>query len=235
MISLPKLLGSKKTTITNGLLALTISLLVSPNIGHAAQAGTVLQPAVFPTTVELIEEAKTKQKLATEQDLKLIDSSAYLADLLEDYLEKKNSPMAPCSETIIHLTNWKKIIARSAAESAFGKRSYNNNAWGVMQFNNGKATLKKMGNNWCEAVVAMDKFFNEFPRGSKLKYAQMTIEQECGVYKQPCEVKYGPNRHHWIDNNYAILDDMGDLETNSVALAEAHYKDLQSKELALAQ
>jgi len=143
------------------------------------------------------------------------------AILIDEYLKEKDSPMEGCGVEIATADNWEKVMSLGTAESNLGKRAMNYNAWGVMQFNNGKASIRKMGDNWCEAVGAFDKFLNEYPRKGKT-YAQRTIEEMCNLYKQPCHLK--PVPHHWVTNNKVVLKKMAELDLKAVTLAKAEIE-----------
>jgi hypothetical protein len=136
-----------------------------------------------------------------------------------------------CAHVLTQLENTPKILSLSGAESAFARRltpgSYN--AWGVMA----GSKLKKMGNNWCEAVVNMDRFLEEYPRRSAIKYSDMSITQMCGIYKQPCAEK---GNHHWAKNNNKVLADVANLQNQAKnqALAYTNTITAASNEVALA-
>jgi hypothetical protein len=125
-----------------------------------------------------------------------------LTDALKTYLEERNSPLAPYSAIIVTLRNWKKIIALSNAESTLCKRYPvdSSNCWGV-----GGANLWDMGSNLGEGVIEMNKFLNNHPRRSHIKYAVMPFEDMNGLYKQPAA-------QHWVDNNTIIYDQLVELE-----------------------
>ncbi len=51
--------------------------------------------------------------------------------ILEDYLTKKNSPLAPYAENILQYEHWKLVLAISNGESTMCKHQRFNNCWGV--------------------------------------------------------------------------------------------------------
>ncbi len=51
--------------------------------------------------------------------------------ILQDYLQKKGSPLAPYAEQILENDNWKLVLAISNGESTMCKRQMYNNCWGV--------------------------------------------------------------------------------------------------------
>jgi hypothetical protein len=121
---------------------------------------------------------------------------------LKKYLEEKRSPLAPYAATILQQNNWKKILALSNAESTMCRRYIESlsNCWGV-----GGSDLWDMGDNLGEGVVTMNKFLNQAPMRSKIKYSQMNFEQMNGLYKQP------PG-DHWVYNNLEIYNELTALE-----------------------
>ena len=50
---------------------------------------------------------------------------------LQDYLQKKGSPLAEHAETILQQQNWKLIIAIANGESTLCKHQMYNNCWGI--------------------------------------------------------------------------------------------------------
>lgn len=125
-----------------------------------------------------------------------------LADEVRQYLQAQNSPLAAYSNTLIHLNNWKKIIALSNAESGLCKHypEAKANCWGI-----GGANLWYLGSNLGEGIVTMNHFLNTYPARSSVKYSQMTFKQMNGLYKQP-------PAQHWVDNNQSIYNDLTQLE-----------------------
>jgi len=120
------------------------------------------------------------------------------------YLEQRNSPLAEYAHVLVTLRNWKKITALANAESTLCRRypTHLANCWGV-----GGADLWDMGDNLGEGVVSMNHFLNNYPRRSVVKYSQMSFEHMNGFYKQPAA-------QHWVDNNYAVYDDLVEIEKN---------------------
>ncbi len=198
----------ERTISLIALIAVMVFWVVPFNIVAAANPQTPSNSALI---FELNSKAKTElvikenQKYLTMEELQNSDPKFQFQNLLQQYLLSKRSPMAQCAEVLAGLKNVDKIISLSNAESSYGLRLTPNtyNAWGVMAGGH----LKKMGNNWCEAVVNMDKFLSEYPRRGKT-YSQMTITEMCGIYKQPCP---GKANHHWARNNVKVLSDITNL------------------------
>ena len=151
---------------------------------------------VFEIESELLYESKHDAAVAKlQRQLKL-------NDVLKKYLVQKRSPLAEYSSTILQQNNWKKIIALSNAESTMCRRYIESlsNCWGV-----GGSDLWDMGDNLGEGVVEMNKFLNNSPRQSRVKYSQMNFEQMNGLYKQP------PG-DHWVYNNLEVYNELTALE-----------------------
>ncbi len=127
-----------------------------------------------------------------------------LIQKVEQYLARRGSPLASYTSTIVTLRNWKKILALSNAESSLCLRypASTSNCWGV-----GGANLWDMGSNLGDGVIAMNHFLNNYPRRSPVKYTQMSFEKMNGLYKQP-------PAQHWVDNNYAVYDDLTAIENS---------------------
>jgi hypothetical protein len=145
-----------------------------------------------------------------DNDLPYQTQLAY-TNLLRQYLSQRGSPLANCAELLVSLgANGDKILSLANAESGLGKRFIRStyNMWGV------GGGYWKMGNSPCEAVQSMDNFLNEYPRRSAVKYSAMSIEQMNGLYKQPAA-------RHWVNNNYAILNDLKALRQQAVQIAQA--------------
>jgi len=127
-----------------------------------------------------------------------------LIQKVQEYLAQRGSPLAPYTSTIVTLRNWKKILALSNAESSLCLHypPSTSNCWGV-----GGANLWDMGSNLGDGVISMNHFLNNYPRRSPVKYAQMSFEKMNGLYKQP-------PAQHWVDNNYAVYDDLTAIENS---------------------
>lgn len=60
-----------------------------------------------------------------------IDPITINAPILQDYLVKKGSPLAPYATQILQNENWKLVLAISNGESTLCKHQIYNNCWGV--------------------------------------------------------------------------------------------------------
>lgn len=214
-----------------GLFAVALTW-IHPEAALAANLQTSGHEAlVFEIKQENSEELiRPKQTFLTLEDIQNSDPDFHYQKLLQEYLTAKRSPMANCTDVLTKLDTHEKILSLSAAESSFGKRTTKGtfNYWGVMQ---GRG-LKKMGNSPCEAVVNMDKFLNEYPRRSAIKYDDMTYAQMCGIYKVPCKEK---SSHHWVKNNNQIISDLRALTAQANKLADDYKMTvaLADQEIAL--
>jgi len=120
------------------------------------------------------------------------------------YLEAKNSPLASVSETLNQFPNYKLIIALANAESSLcknlsAKRQALHQCWGV-----GGDNPWNFGDNWADAVKAMDRFLAEYPKGFARKYQDWSATELNGVYKQP-------EAAHWAEAVNQILNELKDI------------------------
>jgi hypothetical protein len=122
---------------------------------------------------------------------------------MEAWLKTKDSPLAEYTDVLLQQPNWKRILSIAQAESSLCKRypADTANCWGI-----GGEKLWDLGNNLREGIVAANDFIENYPKSSKKKYKDMTIEEMNGLYKQP----YGA---HWSINNYNAI-----LEINRIEL-----------------
>lgn len=166
---------------------------------------------------DVIAKYKTSKSLTIEEiqahDIDYQKKRA-LENLLRDYLAKRGSPLASCSEILVQQENMDKILSLAAAESGLAKRYIRstNNIWG---WNGGRSD---MGATLCDAVVQMNTNLENYPRRSAVKYADMSYVDMCGLYKQPCREK---GNHHWVRNNQTIVNNMNELrgQAEQIALA----------------
>ena len=194
----------------------------TPNLGSAANkigATGLLVTAfvwIFPPSAQAYSLQNQVQESALVFDIKHKEElqglygrtpedtpKAKLAKSVKEYLEKRKSPLAECSDIIVEQNNWKKILSLANAESGLGKHTIPGtyNYWGVMA----GSTLKVMATNKCDAIPSMNEFLANYPRRSQVKYQDMSIERMNGLYKQP----YGL---HWTINNKVVLNHLTDLE-----------------------
>ncbi|MGE5297546.1 MAG: hypothetical protein ACM3KM_00035 [Acidobacteriaceae bacterium] len=147
-------------------------------------------------------EAKVEKRRTHEQVVAQLKKQVALTKSVEQYLDEQGSPLANHVETLLEQNNWKKIVALSNAESSLCRRypTSTANCWGV-----GGSTLWKMGDNLDQGIVSMNRFLNNYPLRSKVKYAQMSFDDMNGLYKQPA-------RNHWVVNNQVVFQDLSAIE-----------------------
>jgi len=200
-----------KLFLLTALLTLISTLL--PQVTHAAifvEPKPVVSGMVFnlddPGYHQYIYEVTSKLTGQHQKNelRKKAERQLALARKLEVYLQQQKSPLAKYAQVLVNQPNWKKIIALSNAESSLCKRypEQTANCWGV-----GGSNLWDMGSTLGEGVVAMNKFLNNYPLRSKLKYSQMTFEQMNGLYKQPA-------KDHWVFNNKVVYKELAELESS---------------------
>lgn len=199
-----------KLSITQQLALLTIlASLITLIVPHGAFAATNQEQ--YPSLVfqignheEFLKTVKRQaqidyQKKQLEANLR---KKLILAAKVKKYLNQYNSPLANYSSTLIQTKNWKKIVALANAESNMCKKypTSKANCWGV-----GGAKLWDMGDNLGEGISSMDKFLSNHPKGSFVKYSQMSFKQMNGLYKQPAA-------DHWLINTQQIYNELTLLE-----------------------
>jgi|GEM_PF-1824155 hypothetical protein len=125
-----------------------------------------------------------------------------LASKVEKYLESQGSPLAKYTTVLISVKNWKQIVALANAESSLCRNYPVNyaNCWGV-----GGSSLWDFGNNLGDGILAMDRFLNQYPLHSPVKYSQMSFQRMNGLYKQPAA-------QHWVYNAQSVYDDLAAIE-----------------------
>ncbi|OGE80834.1 MAG: hypothetical protein A3E98_01675 [Candidatus Doudnabacteria bacterium RIFCSPHIGHO2_12_FULL_48_11] len=187
------------------ILASLISLII-PHTTYASAVSANGQGLIFfigdhEQFLQYLSEKATQkyaERLAREQ----YEKQQRLTGRVTKYLAAYGSPLTDTVPTLITLKNWKKIVALSNAESTLCRKypKTTANCWGI-----GGSTLWDMGDNLTEGVVAMNRFLENYPKGSKIKYARMTFEQMNGLYKQP-------PMDHWVENNEVIYQDLLQIE-----------------------
>ncbi len=193
------------------LLSLVSTLL--PQITHAE-----ILPVQKKTTAGLIFDLQDKSyyELIDQMTKKLIlqynqealkqktQRQLALARKVKEYLLSHGSPLADYTTTLVTQNNWKKIVALSNAESSMCEHYpvATSNCWGV-----GGSNLWDMGSHLGEGVVSMNKFLNNYPLRTKVKYSQMSFDQMNGLYKQPAG-------DHWVFNNKVIYQELQTLEAS---------------------
>lgn len=91
---------------------------------RAVVIGGILLAALMPLKVH--ESAVDEAEPPAE-----VDHHAELVENVSQYLESKDSPLAPDAEFVTGLKHWKLLIAISAIESQYCKRQLSYNCWGV--------------------------------------------------------------------------------------------------------
>ncbi len=121
---------------------------------------------------------------------------------LKVYLDAQRSPLAEHADVLVSVKNWKKIVALANAESTLCRKYPipTANCWGV-----GGSNLWDFGNSLADGILGMNKFLNNYPLKSKVKYTDMSFKQMNGLYKQPAAA-------HWLYNAQSIYDEMTILE-----------------------
>jgi len=120
------------------------------------------------------------------------------AQLLQAYLESKNSPLADYAGIIMAQQDWKTILAISNAESTLGKHCYYNNCSGIYgRYDMGYAGLKRyetLGDWVVDLQTLLDK-----------RYEGWTLDEMNGIYVVP-------KSSSWIRATKQVYNDLTNLE-----------------------
>ena len=191
------------------LLALILNLI--PNETHALtiKAPTARKPIlVFDTSDTTYKDliaaynATFQKKQKNESVRKEAFKRGQLTIKLKTYLNAQRSPLAEHADVLVSVKNWKKIVALANAESTMCRKYPvpTANCWGV-----GGSNLWDFGSNLSDGIIGMNKFLNQYPKRSNVKYSEMTFNQMNGLYKQPAA-------KHWLYNAQSVYDDLSILE-----------------------
>ncbi|MBX4191256.1 MAG: hypothetical protein KW804_00455 [Candidatus Doudnabacteria bacterium] len=155
----------------------------------------------LPTVVQAFKTTfkdKAKEEALRQESFK----RGQLINKLREYLEANRSPLAEHADVLVSTKNWKKIIALANAESTMCRRypTATANCWGV-----GGSNLWDFGSSLADGVLGMNKFLNNYPLRSVVKYSDMPFKQMNGLYKQPAA-------NHWLYNVQVVYDELTVLE-----------------------
>ncbi len=104
-----------------GLLVILPTML-SPHLASAQTSEQIRLGFEINTIANLLQPTDNQSKA------EVVDPNIAI---LQDYLSKKGSPLAPYAEHILKHENWKLVLAISNGESTMCKRQMYNNCWGV--------------------------------------------------------------------------------------------------------
>ena len=96
---------------------------------------------------------------------------------IREFLESKNSPLAPETEVLLQQKHWKLLIAISAIESQYCKRQLGNNCWGI----GGDSAYRHYG-SVKEAIIDANDLIEHWQE----KGRWLTVEDMNCHYVQPC-------------------------------------------------
>ncbi len=128
----------------------------------------------------------------------LVEDPATLA--LRDFLASKGSPLP--AEELIQYSNWKSIVAVSAAESSYGKHlggAYN--AWGIKDYTPGSSKYGRTRDfaSWEESIQYTSELLYKYdPGDGEPDPKQMVVTW-----------KYVRPYAHWVNNVAYSLYDIG--------------------------
>lgn len=162
-----------------------------PNAQVQTKAAAVSNDVLFNTPMEYL-----KNYLASVAEPDII---AYRKNQLAEYLKEKKSPLVTAAETIAEQPHWQLILAIAFAESTLGKNCMDNNCSNIGS--RPGALYWRSYPSYQSWVVDFNRLLNN------KRYKNMTLEQMCGVYVQPCN----PN---WLMATSQILGELKDRGIN---------------------
>lgn len=119
--------------------------------------------------------------------------------LVRDYLNSKQSPLAPDTEFLLEQKHWKLLVAISAIESQYCKRQLGYNCWGI----GGDSSYRHYSSYRAAITDANDLIERWQQRGRWL-----TVEDMNCHYVVPCN----PN---WVNVVHKVLKEMDEYERQS--------------------
>lgn len=114
---------------------------------------------------------------------------------LQEFLESKQSPLAPDAEFVIGLKHWKLLVAISAIESQYCKHQLGYNCWGI----GGDTSYRYYSSFRAAATDA-----NDLIESWQVKGKWLTVEEMNCSYVQPCN----PNWVKVVNDNLQILNEI---------------------------
>ncbi len=197
-----KALFTLKPAITkqSGIAALALVSLMSVLYPNVSSAAFSLQ-AEGQNTTALVFDIKNTAQTKTQNSLTIdtIMESDPLPGLLEEYLQKRKSPLAVYSKDMIQLPYWKKALAISFVESNMGIRCADNNCSGI-----GVHPTHPL---WRKYPTKLDWFKDLNVLLSKPIYSEKydTFRKMKGVYVQP-------GSEGWVRGAEKIYAELTELE-----------------------
>lgn len=138
------------------------------------------QPEEPPSPPAGLTEAQKREQLNTQ---------------VRQYLESKNSPLAPDTEYLTELPHWELLIAISAIESQYCKRQLGFNCWGI----GGDSAYRYYDSYRAAAQDASDLITRWQEKGRWL-----TVEDMNCHYVQPCN-------QNWVTVVNLVLSELNAL------------------------
>ncbi|MDE2312167.1 MAG: hypothetical protein KGJ93_03750 [Patescibacteria group bacterium] len=144
----------------------------------AASQPVISNEVLFNTPIQLLQDYLGAPTAA--------DQLAERKTKLQQFLSDWSSPLVNQADVIAEQKHWKLILAISFAESTLGKYCQGNNCSGI-------------GGSNLRSYRSLENWIVDFDRLLDRRYQNMTLEQMCGVYVQPCNP-------HWLVATKQILN-----------------------------
>lgn len=122
---------------------------------------------------------------------------------VRQYLESKNSPLAPDTEYLTELPHWELLIAISAIESQYCKRQLGFNCWGV-----GGDSAYRYYNSYRAAALDASNLVTRWQE----KGRWLTVEDMNCHYVQPCN-------QNWVTVVNKVLSELNALTGTGTSTA----------------
>ena len=187
-----------KIAVVTALFSLVV--VFNPTSTKAATAQALGQDNSLVLKIKTILTASANTAGETENQNSQIskENEEKKAQLLQDYLESKDSPLADYTGIILAQQDWKTILAISNAESTLGKHCYFNNCSGIYgRYDIGYSGLKKYETK-ADWIVDLQNLLDK-------RYEGWTLDQMNGTYVYPRSTS-------WIRATKQIYNDLTNLE-----------------------
>lgn len=167
-------LSSKEKIIASAILFSLISW-IHPGVSMAFAETGQEKDLIFEINSDQIKILENQNSLKNQI---AIENTHKKVNLLREYLEKKNAPLADYTEILLAQEDWKMILAISNAESNMGKRCYHYNCSGIYaRYDRGYAGLKKY-ENYAQWIVDLQALLDR-------RYEGWSLDRMNGVYVHP--------------------------------------------------
>jgi hypothetical protein len=118
---------------------------------------------------------------------------------LREFLESKQSPLAPDTEFLLELKHWKLLVAISAIESQYCKRQLGYNCWGI----GGDSAYR-----YYSSFRAAAQDANDLIERWQTKGKWLTVEEMNGSYVVPAS-------ENWVRVVNKVIKELDDIQSRT--------------------